>query len=210
LTYIIIYDIDIAIKASKENIMKIEIDDKLINDYKNNITLLSKTDSEIVEYLLKQELIKGGFDGYETDYLSGLLTLPRLERDIQNIINKRPFGFYKTILYFNINNMKRYNDINGFSKGDELIKYFSNKLIELYDDKKYRIGGQEFIIPSFDNIDLKNTLTFDNVNLYQYKIVIKLKKKTDYPLAEDYLKLILEKINSIRRIKIEKLYKLKI
>ena len=55
-------------------------------------------------------------------------------------------------------------------KGDELIKYFSNKPIELYDDKKYRIGGQEFIIPSFDNIELKNVLTFDNIKLYQYKI----------------------------------------
>jgi GGDEF domain-containing protein len=194
--------------------MKIEIDDKIINDYKNNITFISKTDSEIVEYLLKQELILGGFDGYETDYLSGLLTLSRLKRDIFNIVikdlNKKQNWFYKTILYFNINNMKKYNDINGFSKGDELIKYFSNKLIELYDDKKYRIGGQEFIIPSFDNIELKNVLTFDNVKLYQYKIVIKLKNNIDYPVSKDYLKIILEKIDSIRKTKKEKLYKLKI
>jgi GGDEF domain-containing protein len=209
LTYGIIYYI---IKL-KGDVMKIEIDEKILNDYRNNIMGLSskKTYSEIIEYLLKEKLILGGFDGYEIDNLSGLLTLSRLKIDINNIITnilrRKQIGFYSTILYFNINNMKEYNDINGFSKGDKLIKEFSHKLIELYDEKKYRIGGQEFVIVSFEDIELKNILTIDNIKLNQYKIAIKY-KEINYPVTKDYLRIILRRIDDIKKIKIEKIYKL--
>jgi len=195
--------------------MKIEINDKLLEDFKKNIIEFAPKDTytEIIEYLLKEKLIEGGFDGYEIDNLTGFLSLSRFKKDldkiVRDILNEENNEFYRTILYFNINNLKYYNDIKGFAAGNELIKIFANQIRKLYSERIYRIGGQEFIAVSFDNIELKNNISINDIILNQCKIVIKL-KKIKYPVKKEYLKEILRYITRINKITNNKIYKLKL
>lgn len=64
-----------------------------------------------------------------------------------------------------INNLKTTNDKFGHEKGDELIKDFANLLKDIFGEKcVYRIGGDEFVILSFEPVAGK---------------IKKLKEKTD-------------------------------
>ena len=51
------------------------------------------------------------------------------------------------VIFADLNSLKYINDTYGHSKGDEYLKYFSDKLLELYGlSQCYRISGDEFIV----------------------------------------------------------------
>lgn len=51
-----------------------------------------------------------------------------------------------SILSFDVNNLKYYNDNFGHDKGDELLTSMANTLKKVFDNNVYRMGGDEFIV----------------------------------------------------------------
>lgn len=78
--------------------------------------------------------------------LTGLPGNLVIEEKIREIISKEePFS----LLYFDLNNFKAYNDVYGFEKGDKIIKYTANILerhLYFYKDSFLgHIGGDDFV-----------------------------------------------------------------
>lgn len=78
--------------------------------------------------------------------LTGLPGNLVIEEKIKEVISKdEPFS----LLYFDLNNFKVYNDIYGFEKGDKIIKYTANILerhLYFYKDSFLgHIGGDDFV-----------------------------------------------------------------
>ena len=87
--------------------------------------------------------------------LTGLPGNVQIQVEIKKrLLRKKPFA----VLYFDLDNFKEYNDIYGFLKGDEIIKYTAKTIIKVI--HKYEldstfvghIGGDDFIaiIPESD------------------------------------------------------------
>ncbi len=55
----------------------------------------------------------------------------------------------KSLIYLDLNNLKKVNDVNGHSFGDQYIKNFANNLLSCFDTEYvFRIGGDEFVVIS--------------------------------------------------------------
>lgn len=69
---------------------------------------------------------------------SGVIRLLEYERDKQH---------YRLLLY-DLNNLKLANDLGGHSKGDEMLRDFSDTLREVFDrgETIVRLGGDEFLV----------------------------------------------------------------
>ena len=87
--------------------------------------------------------------------LTGLPGNVQIQVEIKKrILRKKEFA----VLYLDLDNFKEYNDIYGFSKGDEVIKYTAKTILkiihkyELEDTFVGHIGGDDFIalIPKAD------------------------------------------------------------
>ena len=50
------------------------------------------------------------------------------------------------VAYFDLNNLKKTNDIFGHQAGDELLRRTARHLLQNFGKKAYRIGGDEFIV----------------------------------------------------------------
>lgn len=50
------------------------------------------------------------------------------------------------VAYFDLNGLKEVNDARGHSAGDELLQRTAEWLREVFDDRVYRIGGDEFVV----------------------------------------------------------------
>ena len=50
------------------------------------------------------------------------------------------------IAYFDLNGLKKTNDLLGHQAGDDLIRRTAGHLLRFFDKKAYRIGGDEFIV----------------------------------------------------------------
>ncbi len=50
------------------------------------------------------------------------------------------------IAYFDINGLKKTNDLHGHRAGDDLIRRAANVIMSCFEGKAYRIGGDEFVI----------------------------------------------------------------
>lgn len=75
------------------------------------------------------------------DGLTGLKNRRAFEKAINNA---ELSSMYISVL--DLNNLKFYNDTQGHSIGDELIKSAANIIKEVYGDAAYRTGGDEFAI----------------------------------------------------------------
>jgi len=84
-----------------------------------------------------------------TDYLTGLYNNRYLYRKIKEqakISDKNDDSF--SLLYVDIDNFKRYNDVHGHQAGDRLLRSFS-KIVSSQlreGDCAFRYGGEEFIV----------------------------------------------------------------
>ena len=101
--------------------------------------------------------------------LTGLPGNVQIQVEIKKrLLRKKAFA----VLYFDLDNFKEYNDIYGFLKGDEIIKYTAKTIIKVI--HKYElegtfvghIGGDDFIaiIPEsdYDSICQDVLINFDN------------------------------------------------
>ena len=95
---------------------------------------------------------------YNTRKVSPLTGLPGNVQIQTEIKNKLVSNLNFALLYFDLDNFKAYNDVYGFSNGDEIIKFTSKTIlkhvhnIESKDNFVGHIGGDDFvaIITTYD------------------------------------------------------------
>lgn len=54
-----------------------------------------------------------------------------------------------TVLYFDLNNFKPYNDVYGYNQGDRLIQWFAQSLYDVFSPNEHfvgHVGGDDFIV----------------------------------------------------------------
>lgn len=105
--------------------------------------------------------------------LSGLPGNIIIEQNIQRVLNQKEY----TIMYFDIDNFKAFNDVYGFENGDLVIKILAEKLIKNIGKNDFagHIGGDDFVVilnhHHYENIvyDIMNSFEEDTFQLYSKK-----------------------------------------
>ena len=123
---------------------------------KNSVEYFIKApiDSEYMYYTIKN-ILRLIQMNRRVSPLTGLPGNVQIQVEIKKrLLRKKPFA----VFYFDLDNFKEYNDIYGFLKGDEIIKYTAKTIIKVI--HKYElestfvghIGGDDFIaiIPESD------------------------------------------------------------
>lgn len=104
-----------------------------------------------------------------TDSLTGLQSRYSYVSDLSKISSRNTDSI--GVAYIDLNDLKKTNDTMGHNYGDELIRITAKTLKSVYDNKVYRIGGDEFVIlynniskDEFENKNkqLQNTLKQNN------------------------------------------------
>ena len=83
-----------------------------------------------------------------TDGLSGLGNRRRLMRDLDEAVAEADEDHPQTLVFFDLNGFKRYNDTFGHAAGDSLLTRLSDALRAAVGDhgRAYRLGGDEFCL----------------------------------------------------------------
>lgn len=83
-----------------------------------------------------------------TDGLSGLGNRRRLMQDLEEAISDSAHGHASTLVFFDLNGFKRYNDSFGHAAGDSLLARIGAALRVAVDARgtAYRLGGDEFCV----------------------------------------------------------------
>lgn len=92
---------------------------------------------------MKKELLSISMN----DMLTGTANRRACLKLLHNLVDNRREPF--VICYIDLDNFKEINDRYGHSNGDTALKYFvdeTNKVLDAYGNRLFRIGGDEFII----------------------------------------------------------------
>jgi two-component system cell cycle response regulator len=83
-----------------------------------------------------------------TDGLSGLGNRRRLMEDLEEAVSDSAHGHASTLVFFDLNGFKRYNDSFGHAAGDSLLARIGAALRVSVDGRghAYRLGGDEFCV----------------------------------------------------------------
>lgn len=140
-----------------------------IDILKNSVEYFIKApmDEQYIYYTVKN-IIRLMQTNRTVSPLTGLPGNVQIQVEIKKrILRKNEFA----VLYLDLDNFKEYNDIYGFSKGDEVIKYTAKTILkiihkyELEDTFVGHIGGDDFIalIPKadYDEISQEILANFD-------------------------------------------------
>ena len=141
-----------------------------IDILKNSVEYFIKApmDEQYIYYTVKN-IIRLMQTNRTVSPLTGLPGNVQIQVEIKKrILRKNEFA----VLYLDLDNFKEYNDIYGFSKGDEVIKYTAKTILkiihkyELEDTFVGHIGGDDFIalIPraDYDKISQDILANFDD------------------------------------------------
>jgi diguanylate cyclase (GGDEF)-like protein len=151
------------------------------NELDNGSKAILLTFEDITERKKTEEELRHiGLHDALTDLPNRLLFFDRLEIAIENAKRNNS---KLAVMMLDIDNLKFVNDTNGHAKGDELIKYFSEHILNIIrkTDTLARIGGDEFIllvtnIKSENDINIVarkiNEITENNVNRKDFSIKI--------------------------------------
>jgi diguanylate cyclase (GGDEF)-like protein len=111
----------------------------------NLITKMVQDNAYKSGYLLGIAVVKFIFEQLKSnhDELTGLLNRTGLN---SQTINKDLSRY--AVIYCDVNNFKKINDLFGHDKGDKFLKDFGEKLLTHYreDDLVARLGGDEFVV----------------------------------------------------------------
>jgi diguanylate cyclase (GGDEF)-like protein len=82
---------------------------------------------------------------HERDGLTGLYGANKF-RDFTKMLDKNPSG--AAVIFFDVNDLKKYNDEIGHHAGDMLLQKAAESLIAVSDDSAtpFRLGGDEFVV----------------------------------------------------------------
>jgi two-component system, cell cycle response regulator len=97
-------------------------------------------------YLENVRMLRRSARDAVTDPLSGLGNRRRLMTDLERSVEACRTGEASTLVFFDLNGFKRYNDSFGHAAGDALLARIGGALSESIADrgKAYRLGGDEF------------------------------------------------------------------
>lgn len=99
----------------------------------------------------KQEKENLLIDLSNKDALTGLFNRTAWNKKLEEINSKRE---KVRVVFSDLNNLKRTNDVLGHNAGDELINKFTNILKSVFiNDEIFRIGGDEFVVVIENNLD---------------------------------------------------------
>ena len=97
--------------------------------------------SQIGNYLLLDKLTKLS----SIDFLTGLYNRNRLNSYMNEIMESEDAP--TTLIFLDINGLKKVNDNDGHLAGDNLIRRAANTLISVFtEDEIFRVGGDEFVV----------------------------------------------------------------
>jgi diguanylate cyclase (GGDEF)-like protein len=104
--------------------------------------------------------------------LTGLPGNVIIEREIERILNTAD---HFSILYFDLDNFKAYNDVYGFNRGDEVLKFTAELLQETFNCANFpnafvgHIGGDDYVVV-LDETAPESVLE-DFINTFNQKIL---------------------------------------
>lgn len=149
----------IPLKIGHKVIGVLDIESFRLDDFREDIrNLLLSIGTHIAIALEKAKLYEKTKKLSSEDPLTGVLNRRRLEESInQELERSKRYNTKFSILFFDLDNFKRFNDKYGHSKGDELLMSFSGiiKTLLRKGDLFGRYGGDEFIALLYQT-DTKN------------------------------------------------------
>ena len=80
------------------------------------------------------------------DALTGLYNRNKFHQVMDTLLSCSGSGSGIGIACFDLNGLKKANDRYGHSTGDDLIRSAAKELQQIFQDKVYRIGGDEFVV----------------------------------------------------------------
>lgn len=142
------------------------INTALSNNLVNLMVLITLITFMILSFKLKDCIFRNRFiPFYKYDFLTGLELRQDFDKKISKLFAQKQ-AFYFSLI--DINDLHSINKTQGYRKGDEVIKktaYEIKGLIKgLAHSNLYRIGGDEFIVISPQNIDA----TLDHMTTASY------------------------------------------
>jgi diguanylate cyclase (GGDEF)-like protein len=139
----------IPLKIGDKVIGVLDIESFRLNDFKEDVrNLLLSIGTHIAIALEKARLYEKTKKLSGEDPLTGILNRRSLEESVNREIERsKRYNTKFSILFFDLDNFKRFNDKYGHSKGDELLMSFSGiiKTLLRKGDLFARYGGDEFI-----------------------------------------------------------------
>lgn len=133
-----------------------------------NVALTAETEDEVGEltetFIKARQKLKEQMEDLETEAFHDELTgvrnksaLSEFEEVLNQKIESGKARFEVAVL--DVNMLKITNDTQGHAAGDMLLKTVAGKLIDLFGtDRVFRIGGDEFLVISEEETDLKEKL----------------------------------------------------
>lgn len=124
----------IVISSNKTKEHKIEVLKECVEHY-----IKTPIDEEYLYYTIKN-IIRLLYINRRVSPLTGLPGNVQIQAEMKKrLLNKEEF----VMLYFDLNNFKSYNDVYGFLKGDEVIKFTAKTIIT--NMEKYAASGKAFV-----------------------------------------------------------------
>lgn len=112
-------------------------------------------DNEILFYIINN-IIRLMYANRRVSPLTGLPGNVQIQAEMKKrLLNKEQFG----VLYFDLDNFKAYNDVYGFAKGDEIIKFTAKTIVKnvhnsnAVDSFIGHIGGDDFVAIISDDVN---------------------------------------------------------
>lgn len=140
----------IVISSNNQKEHRIEIMQTAVEYY-----LLKPVDLDVFYYMIKN-VIRLMYANRRVSPLTGLPGNVQIQAEMKKrFLNKEKF----LVLYFDLDNFKAYNDVYGFSKGDEIIKFTARTITkcthteECIDGFVGHIGGDDFVAIMSADID---------------------------------------------------------
>jgi diguanylate cyclase (GGDEF)-like protein len=112
------------------------------------VALLTASARVALAYVENLRMLRSSAQEATTDSLSGLCNRRRLMSDLDDACARAQRGVAATLIFFDLNGFKRYNDTFGHAAGDALLARIGASLrTELGDlGTAYRLGGDEFCV----------------------------------------------------------------
>ena len=128
---------------------KINHDSQSAKNFYTRYKRLNKLDTEF-------DLLR---DSYQHDPLTKVLSRAKFEED-------KEICDYKSLIYIDVNKLKKVNDTYGHAFGDKYLTKFAQNLSSIFkDDYVYRIGGDEFVVISNLDNEIEIAQALKEVNI---------------------------------------------
>jgi hypothetical protein len=175
--------------------MNIEINDDLLNKYKNAFQwrFFETSENTVIEDILIEDLRRNCIDGFTADPLTQVESLFKFKKDLWklDLLNSK-----KDFFIYNTKKMIRINDYYGLGYGDNVLKEIALALKNnINENLIYRIAGEKFF--SFGEYSGKLPINdHTSVEVSQLEVKENIRKKELFMNPETILDFIFEGLYS--------------